>query len=80
MHIGKRELLLALRGNILCLLLAEEGLALATLTPLVILLGSHQDGGVQIRVANLRTDAVVAQRVVVFHLLLDVLGQTKVES
>ena len=79
-HIGKRELLLALRGNILSLLLAEEGLALAAFTPLVILLGSHQDGGVQIRVANLRTDAVVAQRVVVFHLLLDVLGQTKVES
>ena len=79
MHVGKRELLLALRLVGLRVLVAEESLTAAPLTPLQILLGRHQHGSVQVGVAYLRTDEVEPQRVVVLHLLPYVLGRMQIK-
>ena len=80
MHIGKVELLLALVGYVLGILLAEEALTLLALAPLAILLGSHQHRGVQIGVAHLRAQHVDVQRVVILHLPLDILREVQVEG
>ena len=79
MHVGERELVLVLRLVGLRVLIAEELLTPAPLRPLHILLGGHQDGGVQVAVAYLRTDEIEVQRVVVLHLLTDVVGHLQVE-
>ena len=79
-HIGKVELLLALVGYVLGILLAEEALTLLALTPLAILLGSHQHRSVQIGVAHLRAQDVDVQRVVILHLRLDILREVQVEG
>ena len=79
-HIGKVELLLALVGYVLGILLAEEALALLALAPLAILLGSHQHGGVQIGVAHLRAQHIDVQGVVILHLPLDILREVQVEG
>ena len=53
-HVGKRELVLALVRHILGILLAEEVVEGPLLTPLQVFLRGHQHGGVQIAVAYLR--------------------------
>ena len=78
-HIGKREFLLALLRHVLSILLAEEQFTLPALAPGIILFGSHQDWRIQVRVAHLRTHAVHVQRVVILHLLLDILRETQVQ-
>ena len=74
-HIGKRELLLALRRHIIGILLAEESFTFLFLAPLTILLWSHQYRGIQVRVAHLRANLIDVQRVVILHLLADIRRQ-----
>ena len=78
-HVGEVELVLALRLDVLGVLLAEELLAGAPLAPLHVFLGRHHDGRVQIGVADLRSDIIESERVVVLHLLLDILRHVQVE-
>ena len=63
-----------------CILLTEELAQFPLAAPFLIFLGSHQDRGVQIRTANLRTYQIVAQRVVVFGFLLDIVRHAQVNS
>ena len=79
-HIGKAELLLAFRGHILCIFLAEEGLTFFLLAPQAILLRCHQHRGIQIRVAQFRTYLIGVHRVVILYLLTDIRWQTQVKS
>ena len=58
MHVGKRELVLALRLYVLGVLLAEEIAQGTLLRPFLILLGCHQQGDVQIGVADLRSHVI----------------------
>ena len=80
MHIGKRELILALRLHILRILLAEELMQGPLLTPLRVLLGRHQHRGIQVGVADLRTHVVHVGRVVVLHRLTDIVRAFQVEG
>ena len=75
-HVHQVELVLTLVGHVLFFLGAEEIVTGTFLTPLPILLRSHQNGGIQIGVANLRADDVDIQRVIVFYRLLDIVWQT----
>ena len=79
-HVGERELVLAFRLHVLGVFLTEELLSGTPLAPLHVFGGRHHDGSIQIAVANLRTDVVEAERVVVLHLLLHVVGQPQVEG
>ena len=80
MHIGKTELLLALVLHILRILLAEEALQFALLAPCSVFFRGHQQGGIQIVVANLRTNDIHARRVVILHLLTDILRESQVNG
>ena len=80
MHICEAELLLAFIGHVLCILLAEEVPQFTLLAPFTIFLGSHQQGGVQIAVANLRADDIHTRGVIILHLLTDILRQMQVNS
>ena len=79
-HIGKRELVLALVLYVLHVLLAEEVAQRPFLHPLAILLGRHQHGGIQVRVADLRADIVHIGRIVILHRLTDILGVPQVDG
>ena len=79
-HIGKRELVLALVLNVLHVLLAEEVAQRPFLHPLTILLGRHQHRGIQVRVADLRADIVHIGRIVILHRLTDILGVSQVDG
>ena len=79
-HIGKVEFLLAFIGYILCVFLAEEALHLAFLAPRMVFLRGHQYGGIQIRVTYLRANHVHARRVVILHLLTDILREAQVDD
>ena len=79
-HVGKVEFLLAFIGYILGVFLAEEALQLAFLAPCPIFLRSHQHGGIQVRVAYLRANHIHARRVVILHLLTDILRQPQVDD
>ena len=66
-HIGKVELIFAGVLGVLGVLLVEEVVQGSFLHPSAILLGSHQYGSIQIRVAQLCADVVHVQRVVILH-------------
>ena len=78
MHIREIELLLTLSLINLAVLLAEVSLHRLLLTPLAIFLRSHVYRRIEIGVAHLRTDDVKVERVVIFHLLLQVIGAFQV--
>ena len=77
-HIGEVELLLALGLVNLVVLLAEEIAAQLSVAPFPELLGGHQHRRAQIAATHLRADEITSQRVVILHLLLDVLGHNQV--
>ena len=77
-HVGEVELLLALSLIYLVVLLAEELVHHASLAPLAILLLRHHKRGVDVRVGYLRADDVAVERVVVHHVLLQVVGTLQV--
>ena len=79
MHVGKRELFLALVLHVLGILLPEEVLQQPFLTPFPVLLRTHQHRGIQIGAAHLRADVVHVGGVVVFHRLTDIVGTSEVE-
>ena len=79
-HVGEVELLLALSLVYLVVLLAEELVHHAALAPLAILLLRHHERGVDVRVGYLRADDVAVERVVVHHVLLQVVGTLQVGS
>ena len=80
MHIGKRELILTLVFHVLRVLLAEEVVHSPFLTPSTILVGGHQDGGVQISVTDLRADIIHVGGVVVLHRLTDIVRALQVNG
>ena len=80
MHVGKRKLVLTLVLHVLRVLLAEEVMHRPFLTPSAILFWSHQDGGVQISVTNLRADIIHIGGVVVLHCLADIIGAFQVDG
>ena len=80
MHVGKRELVLALVLHVLRVLLAEEVLHRPFLTPTAILFRGHQDGGVQVGVADLRADIIHVGRVVILHRLTDIVRTLQVDG
>ena len=79
-HVGEVKLLLALSLVDLVVLLAEELVHHAALAPLAILVLRHHERGVDVRVGYLRTDDVSVERVVVHHVLLQVVGTLQVGS
>ena len=80
MHVREVKLILTLGCYVLGVLLAEELFTLSALAPLLILLRRHQHGGVQVRIAHLGTYLIDVQRVVVFHLLTDILRESEVKG
>ena len=78
MHVGEVELLLAFRLQYLAVLRTEETVALLLLAPLAILLGSHHYRGIDVCVANLRADDIAVERVIINHILLQVIRQVEV--
>ena len=80
MHVGEIEFLLALGLIDFIVLLAVEVALQLGVAPLAKLLSRHQHRRTQILVTHLRTDQVAAQRVVVLHLLLNVLRHHQVGS
>ena len=79
MHITKIELLLTFSTGGLGILGTEELLTGATFAPAHIFGRSHHDGGVQITVAQLRTNIIKIKRVIILHLLPHIIGHTQVE-
>ena len=78
MHVGEVELLLALCLIYLIVLRTEELPHLLRGAPVQVLLWSHHNGCSNPLLANLRTDDVAVERVVILHLLLHVLGSLQV--
>ena len=79
-HIRKVELVLALGSHVLRILLAEEALQLPFLAPCAVFLGSHQHRSIQVVIAYLRTDDIHARRVVILHLLPDILREVEIDG
>ena len=78
MHVGEREFLFALCLDGFLVLGAEVRVEATALTPLAVFIGGHDDGRVEVAVAQLRADDILVERVVVFHFLLHVVGQAQV--
>ena len=78
MHIREIEFLLALGLIDFIVFLTVEVTAQLQITPLSELLGSHEDRSTQILASHLRANQIAAQRVVILHLLLHVLGSLQV--
>ena len=78
MHVGEVELLFALCLVYLIVLRTEELAHLLRSAPVQILLGRHHNRRGNPLLANLRTNDVAVERVVILHLLLHVLGSLQV--
>ena len=79
-HIREVELVLALGSHVLRILLAEETPQLSFLAPCAVFLGSHQHRSIQVVVAYLRTDDIHSRRVIILHLLPDILREVEVDG
>ena len=79
MHVGEVKLLLSLILELRGIFRLEEIVQCPFLAPLAIFLGSHHHRSVEIRVSYLRTYIIYVERVVIHHLLLDIIRHGEVE-
>ena len=80
MHIHKVKLTFSVVFHVFRVLLPEESPHRPLFRPLLILLGSHQNGGIQVRVAQLRAYVIHIGRIIVLHRLTDIIWHPQVEG
>ena len=78
MHVSKREFVFARFLGNFTVLAAEEAVEFLFLAPSTILVWSHHDGCRQIAFAHLGAYIIAVERVVIYHLLFDVVRQVEV--
>ena len=78
MHVGERELILAVLLDERVVLLAEKAVELFLLAPLAVFPGSHNDRRRKITITHLRAYVIPVERIVVDNFLLDVFRKRQV--
>ena len=78
MHIHQVELILTGVLGVLFVFLVEEIVQGTFLNILTILLGCHQRGHTQVRIAHLLSDVINVQRIVILHRFADIVGHLQV--
>ncbi len=80
MHVGERELVFSLLLHNLIVLRAEESVHLLSFAPFAVFVGCHHHRCGKVSSAHFRTEEISVQRVVVYHLLLDIVRHREVGS